>query len=192
MKASDMSNPQAAAITANGILPQARYLASTHCDERPQDCAISLLVLHCISLPPSQFGSHCVEDFFLGKLDHSQHPYFQHLVDVRVSAHLYIKRDGELIQFVPLHKRAWHAGLSEFAGVNRCNDYSIGIELEGDVVSPYTPAQYQCLVAVTKQIRQCYPLITPARITGHSDIAPERKDDPGPYFDWQHYLSYLA
>ncbi|MDX2319358.1 MAG: 1,6-anhydro-N-acetylmuramyl-L-alanine amidase AmpD [Moritella sp.] len=174
-----------------GLLASADFLPSPHFDERPADIDIDLLVIHCISLPPEQYGGDYVEDFFRGKLDCSLHPYFQRLESVRVSAHLYIKRDGQLIQFVPLDKRAWHAGLSEFSGKSRCNDFSIGIELEGDVNHAYTSAQYQCLVAVTKQVQQCYPLITQDRITGHSDIAPVRKDDPGPHFDWSYYFACL-
>jgi AmpD protein len=178
-------------IPTSGLLPDALYLASPHCDDRPDAVKIDLLVIHCISLPPAQYGGQYVEDFFLGKLDTQIHPYFQQLQSMRVSAHLYIKRDGTLIQFVPLHKRAWHAGLSEFAGQSRCNDFSIGIELEGDVQSPYTPVQYHRLVDVTKQLQVRYPLITKPRITGHSDIAPLRKEDPGPFFDWTRYFSYL-
>jgi len=173
------------------LLVNAQFLASPHYDDRPADVDIDLLVIHCISLPPEQYGADYVEDFFLGKLDCSLHPYFQQLISVRVSAHIYIKRDGQLIQFVPLDKRAWHAGLSEFSGKSRCNDFSIGIELEGDVNHPYTAAQYQCLTSVTREIQIRYPSITQARITGHSDIAPVRKDDPGPHFDWSHYFSCL-
>ncbi|WP_026006206.1 1,6-anhydro-N-acetylmuramyl-L-alanine amidase AmpD [Moritella dasanensis] len=175
----------------SGLLASADFLSSPHFDDRPTDVDIDLLVIHCISLPPEQYGTDYVEDFFLGNLDCSLHPYFKKLIAVRVSAHLYIKRDGRVIQFVPLAKRAWHAGLSEFAGQSRCNDFSIGIELEGDVNHPYTAAQYQCLTTVTREIQTRYPLITQARITGHSDIAPVRKDDPGPYFDWQHYFACL-
>ena len=178
-------------ITSAGLLSDALYLASPHCDGRPDTAKIDLLVIHCISLPPAQYGGQYVEDFFLGKLDTQAHPYFQQLQSMRVSAHLYIKRDGTLIQFVPLHKRAWHAGLSEFAGQSRCNDFSIGIELEGDVQSPYTQAQYHRLVDVTKQLQVRYPVITKLRIAGHSDIAPLRKEDPGPLFDWTRYFSCL-
>lgn len=174
-----------------GLLPNAVYLPSNHCDDRPDESDISLLVIHCISLPPSQFGGCFVEDFFLGKLDRHTHPYFQEIADMRVSAHLYIKRDGQVIQFVPLHKRAWHAGLSQFSGRERCNDFSIGIELEGDVDTSYTQAQYTCLVKVTKDIQSRYPLITQSNIQGHSDIAPGRKQDPGNEFDWNNYLSQL-
>ena len=177
--------------SAPGLLANAQFLSSPHYDERPPEAHIDLLVVHCISLPPEQYGANYVEDFFLGKLDCSLHPYFQKLISVRVSAHLYIKRDGQVIQFVPFDKRAWHAGLSEFAGKSRCNDFSIGIELEGDVNHAYTEEQYQSLAAATAQIQQCYPLITTDRITGHSDIAPVRKDDPGPHFDWQYYFACL-
>lgn len=176
---------------SQNILADAHFLASPHYDERPQGVSPDLLVIHCISLPPSEFGHCYVEDFFLGKLDADQHPYFLEIASMRVSAHIYIKRDGTLIQFVPLNKRAWHAGLSEFEGRNKCNDFSIGIELEGDVESPYTEKQYACLVTVTQQIQRCYPAITKQRITGHSDIAPSRKQDPGSGFDWDYYLDQL-
>lgn len=176
---------------SSSLLANAQFLSSPYFDARPPQANIDLLVIHCISLPPEQYGACYVEDLFLGKLDCSLHPYFKQLQSVRVSAHLYIKRDGQLIQFVPFDKRAWHAGLSEFAGQNRCNDFSIGIELEGDVNHAYTSAQYQCLVKVTAQLQQCYPAITQDRIVGHSDIAPIRKDDPGPHFDWQHYFACL-
>lgn len=162
-----------------------------HCDDRPVASDIDLLVIHCISLPPEQYGHNYVEDFFLGRLDTAAHPYFQQLVDVRVSAHLYIRRDGRIVQFVPFTKRAWHAGLSQFDGRVKCNDFSIGIELEGDVHSPYTGIQYERLADVTRQIQRCYPAIIRDRITGHSDIAPDRKDDPGPFFDWPYYFNLL-
>lgn len=173
------------------VLPDVQFLASPHFDDRPDSMAIDLLVIHCISLPPSQFGNQYVEDFFLGKLDNSAHPYFHDIAAMRVSAHIYIKRDGHVVQFVPLAKRAWHAGLSQFETRERCNDFSVGIELEGDVDSSYTDDQYTSLVSVTKQIQLRCPLITNARITGHSDIAPQRKQDPGPSFDWQRYLKQL-
>lgn len=173
------------------VLPNARYLPSPHFDQRPQDMTIDLLVIHCISLPPSQFGHRYVEDFFLGKLDRCAHPYFQEIAAMRVSAHLYIKRDGCVVQFVPFSLRAWHAGLSQFETRERCNDFSIGIELEGDVDSSYTDNQYTSLASATKQIQQRYPLITKQRITGHSDIAPQRKQDPGEFFDWSRYLQQL-
>ena len=127
------------------LLANAQFLASPHYDDRPTDADIDLLVIHCISLPPEQYGADYVEDFFMGKLDCSLHPYFQQLTSVRVSAHIYIKRDGQLVQFVPLDKRAWHAGLSEFSGQSRCNDFSIGIELEGDVTEETLSAAEEAL-----------------------------------------------
>ena len=173
-------------------LSEARSVPSPNFNDRPASAEVSLLVLHNISLPPEQFGSDCVERFFTNSLDHSLHPFFEQIRGVEVSAHLFIRRDGELIQFVPLNKRAWHAGLSLFRGQENCNDFSIGIELEGYDTCPYTPAQYQCLVETTRQIMAKYPEITTERITGHSDIAPGRKTDPGPAFDWQHYHQLLS
>ncbi len=164
---------------------------TSHYDERPDEKDISLLVIHNISLPPGDFNNSFVEDFFMGSLDASQHAYFQEINHLRVSSHLYIRRDGSVIQFVPFHKRAWHAGVSEFEGRERCNDFSIGIELQGEDNLAYSEQQYTCLVQVTQNILQAYPLINQERITGHSDIAPGRKTDPGPAFDWQRYLSQL-
>jgi AmpD protein len=164
---------------------------SPHCDERPDENDISLLVIHNISLPPSEFQHNYVEDFFMGKLDPKGHPYFKEIASLRVSSHLYIRRNGLIIQFVPFHKRAWHAGVSVFDGREACNDFSIGIELEGQDDLAYSQEQYQSLIQVTKNIMSTYPLINQRRITGHSDIAPGRKTDPGPAFDWRHYLSAL-
>jgi len=154
-------------------------------DQRPEGVTVDLLVLHNISLPPGEFGGPWIDDLFLNRLDPQTHPYFQDIAALRVSSHLLIRRDGSLIQYVPLHRRAWHAGVSEFQGRPRCNDYSIGIELEGTDRLGFTDAQYQRLIETVVEIRRCYPLITPERITGHSDIAPGRKTDPGPAFDWK-------
>ena len=156
-----------------------------------QTAEVSLLVIHNISLPPatqeSDFDNCYVEDFFTGKLDCEIAPYFQQIKDLRVSSHLYIKRDGSVIQFVPLNQRAWHAGLSEFEGRTRCNDFSIGIEMQGTDHFPYTSAQYASLIHTTKQIQKLYPLISKDRIVGHEHIAPGRKTDPGQSFDWTRY-----
>lgn len=168
-----------------------RYL-SPNCDKRPHRTQIDLLVIHNISLPPEQFEGDYVEEFFRNRLDPNAHPYFKEIAHLCVSSHLYIKRDGELIQFVPLYMRAWHAGDSCWKDRSRCNDYSIGIEMEGSDNQPFEDAQYDTLVSVTREIMEQYPAITPDRIVGHSDIAPDRKTDPGEFFDWDRYLSKLA
>ena len=173
-------------------LPGVRRLPSPNCDERPPGSTVDLLVIHNISLPPGEFGGPWIEDLFLNRLDPHAHPYFAEIATLRVSAHLLIRRDGSSCQFVPLERRAWHAGVSCFAGRERCNDFSIGIELEGTDELPYTDAQYEQLATLTQQIRTHYPAIVPQRITGHADIAPGRKTDPGPAFDWECYRSLLA
>lgn len=152
---------------------------------------MDLLVIHNISLPPEQFGGSWIEDFFLNRLDPDGHPYFREIQSIRVSAHFLIKREGEILQFVPLHRRAWHAGKSCFQGRDCCNDYSIGIELEGADAIPYTDPQYQSLVNLSKTIMGKFPAINKERITGHEHIAPNRKTDPGPAFDWTRYFSLL-
>lgn len=173
-------------------IAEARLVLSSNRDERPAGCEISLLVIHNISLPPGEFGGDWIEDLFLNRLDPQAHPYFKSICELKVSAHLLIRRSGELIQFVPLEQRAWHAGESMFAGVERCNDYSIGIELEGCDEEGFEEAQYQMLGRVTRQLMQRFPAITLDRIVGHSDISPGRKTDPGPAFDWEHYRSLIG
>jgi AmpD protein len=168
-----------------------RRVDSPNFNQRPAGMPIDVLVIHNISLPPSRFGSDDVEQFFTNQLDTSQHPDYASLKDVKVSAHLFIKRTGEMIQFVSLLDRAWHAGVSHFQGRQGCNDFSIGIELEGTDDLPFTDAQYQQLVEVTQVIQQHFPLITLDHITGHSDIAPGRKTDPGPCFDWPRFKEKL-
>lgn len=167
-----------------GQVAGARQVPSPNCDDRPDPSDISLIVVHGISLPPGEYGGPWVADLFTNRLDPARHPYFEGLQGVHVSAHLFIRRDGELIQFVPLHRRAWHAGQSEYRGRRRCNDFSIGIELEGTDEAPYAPAQYRRLTALCRALMIAYPTITPERITGHEHIAPGRKTDPGPHFDW--------
>lgn len=174
-------------IQQPGLLVAARYCPSPHCDDRPPGSRVDMVVVHNISLPPGQFGTGAIEDFFCGRLDASRHPYFQTIETLRVSAHLLITREGEIIQFVPFHRRAWHAGESHFQGQSRCNDFSVGIELEGTDDQPFDPRQYDKLVFVLDALRQIYPDISSDRIVGHSDIAPGRKTDPGPAFDW-HFL----
>lgn len=170
----------------HGWLNQRRVL-SPHFSPRPNADDISLLVIHYISLPPEEFGGDFIDRFFQGLLDPTEHPYFAEIKDLRVSAHCLINRQGEISQYVNFNQMAWHAGVSSFQGRERCNEFSIGIELEGSNNQPFTHAQYQSLAALTQQIMQHYPQITLERIVGHSDIAPERKIDPGQYFDWNCY-----
>ncbi len=156
-------------------------------DRRPEGCSVDLLVIHNISLPPGEFGGPWIDDLFMNHLDPDAHPYFATIASRQVSAHLLIRRDGEIIQYVPLQMRAWHAGESCFNGRERCNDFSIGIELEGSDDSGFTDAQYSSLADVTREIQRLFPAISIDRIMGHSDIAPGRKTDPGPKFDWERY-----
>lgn len=176
----------------SGWLPGVRRCPSPNHDARPVGCPVDLLVIHNISLPPDEFGGPWIEDLFLNRLDPDAHPYFADIAGLEVSAHLLIRRDGEVVQFVPLDRRAWHAGASCFEGRERCNDYSIGIELEGSDQQPFTEAQYAALVRVSQAILARYPDIDMTRITGHSDIAPGRKTDPGPHFDWPRFRQALA
>jgi AmpD protein len=169
----------------------ARYIPSPNCNARPEG-EISLLVIHNISLPPGQFGAGHVAELFTNRLDANAHPYFAEVHHLEVSAHLLIERDGRMTQFVPFNRRAWHAGLSCFEGREACNDFAIGIELEGTDDIPYTDAQYRVLAAVTRSLLQTYPQLTHERITGHSDIAPGRKTDPGAAFDWERYRQSLG
>ncbi len=175
----------------NGRWSRARQVPSPNYNERPAGAIPTLIVIHNISLPPEEFGGGFVEDFFLNQLDRNAHPYFETIADMRVSSHCLIDRQGRAVQFVPFHLRAWHAGRSCFNGENECNDFSIGIELEGADTIPYTDEQYATLVELTEEILKTYPGISSDRITGHSNIAPDRKTDPGPAFDWQRYLNEL-
>ena len=164
---------------------------SSHFDQRPEGAEVDLLVIHNISLPPGQFGGPYITDLFMGCLDPRQDPFFEQIYRLRVSAHCLIRRDGEVIQYVNFNHRAWHAGVSNYHGRERCNDFSIGIELEGTDDIPYTKQQYQQLVSLVIKLRETYPLIED-NIVGHSDIAPGRKTDPGPSFDWQYFKQLLA
>ncbi|MFE8117737.1 1,6-anhydro-N-acetylmuramyl-L-alanine amidase AmpD [Brenneria goodwinii] len=177
-------------LLENGWLSEIKHVLSPHCDSRPNDEAPSLLVIHNISLPPGEFGGPYIDQLFTATLDPAAHPYFPDISHLRVSAHCLIRRDGQIIQYVPFHQRAWHAGVSVFEGRERCNDFSIGIELEGTDTLPFTTKQYSQLVAITRLLIGAYP-ITPSRITGHCDIAPGRKTDPGPAFDWDLYHRLL-
>ena len=167
-----------------GLIEPARQSPSPNCDERPDGVAPQLLVVHGISLPPGDFGGPEIEQLFTNQLDWGAHPYFEEIQGLEVSAHLLIRRDGEVVQFVPFTQRAWHAGESTFRGRATCNDYSIGIELEGEDETPYSDEQYAVLVGVIRAISAAYPQITGREVAAHSDIAPGRKTDPGPAFDW--------
>ena len=173
-------------LDAAGVCNGARYVPSSHYDERPDGESISLLVIHNISLPPGEFGGPHIDELFLGRLDPEAHPYFREIAGLRVSSHFLIRRDGELVQYVPCELRAWHAGQSEWKGRERCNDFSIGIELEGADDVPFSEHQYDTLAALTRAIFEKYGALD---IAGHSDIAPDRKTDPGPFFDWPRYLA---
>ena len=176
----------------NHCLLQARQVASPNFNDRPTGMAVDLLVIHCISLPPGRFGGPFIEQLFENHLDPKGHPYFAEIHALRVSAHLLIRRDGELVQFVPFDKRAWHAGQSCYEGRENCNDFSIGIELEGTDCSPFEPVQYEQLAQVIRALLAQYPSLSSQRITGHSDIAPVRKTDPGSGFDWRLLRRLLA
>ena len=175
----------------NHLIKNIKYIRSPNFNERSQNSSIKLIVIHAISLPPKEYGGDYVENFFLNKLKISDHEYFKEIKDLKVSSHLYIKRDGEIIQFVPFDKRAWHAGESSFNGEFDCNDFSIGIELEGSDCDNFTDHQYQALIDVTRQLMNEYPDIKKNSIKGHSDIAPGRKTDPGDGFEWTRYLSKI-
>jgi len=168
-------------LSAQGWVSEARHIPSANCDDRPAGTAIELLVIHNISLPPGEFGGPGIIELFTNRLDPKAHPYYAGISHLRVAAHFLIRRGGELIQFVPCAKRAWHAGDSAWRGRERCNDFSIGIELEGSDDSGYTEPQYATLAVLARGIYERYPI---ADAQGHSDIAPGRKTDPGPRFDW--------
>jgi AmpD protein len=177
-------------VIINGWLVNEEQQKSPHFSLRDKSDKIQLLVVHNISLPPKQFGGGFITDFFLGKLDSKAHPYFEEIVPLKVSAHCLITREGQIIQYVSFDNKAWHAGVSSYQGREKCNDFSIGIELEGADDIPYKQAQYHALAKLTKSLQQRYPEIK-SNITGHSDIAPERKTDPGEAFNWQHFHDCL-
>lgn len=175
----------------NGWLSDAEIQVSSHCEPRDITDKVNLLVVHNISLPPEQFGGNHITDFFLGKLDPSLDPYFESIYNIRVSAHCLIQRDGNIVQYVSFNDKAWHAGVSTYQGREKCNDFSIGIELEGTDDIPYTKAQYQQLSRLSRCLIATYPEIE-NNIVGHCDIAPGRKTDPGAAFDWQNFKALLA
>lgn len=177
---------------ANNILIGADYIESPNQSERPDDSDIELLVIHNISLPPGEFGTPAIKQFFCNQLETKSHPFFLEIADLRVSSHLLIDRQGGLTQFVPFDRKAWHAGESIFCGRDKCNDYSIGIEMEGTDFESFTDRQYTSLSAVTKILLATFPSMSVDKIVGHSDIAPGRKTDPGPCFDWVRYKQLLV
>lgn len=173
---------------AQGWFSGVRRVASPNFDVRPPCTPVSMLVIHNISLPPNEYGGTGVEQLFTNTLDCDAHPYYAQLRGVKVSSHFYIRRSGEIVQFVACASRGWHAGVSLWRGKTRCNDFAIGIELEGSDFEPFTDAQYRRLRYLTRRLKRAYPI---QDIAGHSDIAPGRKTDPGPFFDWKRYLNSL-
>ena len=172
-----------------GWIAGARRVESSNCDERPAGEAITLLVVHSISLPPGEYGGDWIERFFTNRLDPGAHPYFREVHEMKVSAHFLVRRDGALVQFVPLQRRAWHAGASIWRGRERCNDFSIGVELEGTDDTPFEALQYETLAGLVHELRRAVPL---REIAAHSDVAPARKTDPGARFEWRRVLAALA
>lgn len=171
-----------AELDADGLLPGARFIPSPNCDARPPGASIDLVVIHAISLPPGEFGGDGIECLFTNRLDPEEHGYYAGIHHLRVSAHFLIRRNGEVEQYVACDRRAWHAGLSQWNGRERCNDFSIGIELEGCDETPFAEAQYVALAHLLQVLRRAYPIVA---VVGHAEIAPGRKTDPGPCFDWQ-------
>lgn len=178
--------------TETGLIENALYTASPNVDDRPADADIDLIVVHSISLPPGEYGGPWIEKLFTNRLPAEAHPYFAEIYQLKVSAHVLIRRDGTVQQFVPFHQRAWHAGQSCYQGRETCNDFSIGIELEGSDDSAFEAIQYQQLAALIEALNAGYPHISKTRLAGHSDIAPGRKTDPGTGFDWHQLESLLA
>ncbi len=177
---------------ATGLMRGVRQVLSPHFDARPPATAPALIVVHGISLPPDEFGGPAIDALFSGTLDWEAHPYFKSIEGLRASAHLLIRRDGALTQYVPFGARAWHAGASAYLGRSHCNDFSIGIELEGADTTPYTEAQYAALTEAVVALLAAYPSLSPEHIAGHSEVAPGRKTDPGPAFDWARLRAQLA
>ena len=176
--------------TDTGLLDECRQCPSPNKDARPSDTDIDLIVIHSISLPPAEYGGDAIERFFQNQLDRNQHPYFEQIHEMKVSSHALIKRTGEIVQFVPFKERAWHAGQSSYQGRQRCNDFSIGIELEGTDTDQFEVQQYQQLARLISALNTAYPETT-GRVTGHCDIAPGRKTDPGTGFDWERLKDLL-
>ncbi len=175
----------------NGWIEGIAHEPSPNHSPRPTGSKIELIVIHNISLPPQQYGDNWITDLFCNRLDPDAHPYFKEIAHLEVSSHLLIRRDGSIIQYVPITESAWHAGQSCFNGKERCNEFSIGIELEGSDFEPFTEKQYEKLINITNLLISHYPCIKEGNITGHSNIAPGRKTDPGPYFDWKRLTKNL-
>lgn len=174
-----------------GLLQDIRYVASPNYDERPADCEVDVIIIHAISLPPGCFGGSEIEQLFCNSLDATLHPYLEEICNLQVSAHFLIRRDGEIVQFVPLNKRAWHAGESNCLGRSQVNDFSVGIELEGCDDQKFEQAQYETLIPLTHSLFKTFPNLSTDRLFGHSEISPGRKTDPGPHFDWAVYRAAL-
>ena len=174
-----------------GMMTNARVCLSPNYDERSGQDDMSLIVIHNISLPPNEFGGDGIDQLFTNNIDKDEHPFYEEIYELRVSSHLLIRRDGEIVQYVPFHKRAWHAGVSQFLGRDVCNDFSIGIEMEGTDFEPFTHEQYDVLEQTLKALLETYSSLKPDAITGHEHIAAGRKTDPGPYFDWDRIGSAL-
>jgi AmpD protein len=194
MRRQQSANPASARQrldTATGLLEWARQVPSPNCDDRPPGVEADLIVVHGISLPPGEFDGPWIDLLFTNALPRDAHPYFATVADLRVSAHLLIRRTGQVVQYVPFQRRAWHAGVSSWQGRERCNDFSIGIELEGTDHVPYESTQYAMLARVIAELCRNYPRLAPGRIVGHSDVAPGRKSDPGPSFDWPRLRSLV-
>jgi len=182
---------QTAVDVEAGLLRRARFVPSPNHDERPAGATLDLIVVHGISLPPGEYGGPWIERLFTNALPPDEHPYFATIATLTVSTHLLIRRDGELVQYVPFQRRAWHAGKSSYLGRERCNDFSIGIELEGADTDPYEPAQYRVLAETILELCDAYPTLSTEHVVGHSDIAPGRKTDPGIAFDWPRLRALL-
>jgi AmpD protein len=178
--------------SATGLLSGVRQVLSPHCDARPAGTVAELLVVHGISLPPGEFGGPWIDRLFTGTLPPEAHPFFRELAAARLSAHALVRRDGAIVQYVPFGERAWHAGASQYRGRSTCNDFSVGVELEGTDDTPYTEAQYQQLAALAAALLATYASLSAEHIVGHSDIAPGRKTDPGAAFDWPRFRALLS
>lgn len=175
----------------SGLISEVKFVQSPNFNERPENSEIDLIVIHNISLPPNEFGGPYINALFTNTLNPHEHPYFAEIAHLKVSCHCLILRDGSIIQYVPIHLRAWHAGVSSFLGRENCNDFSIGIELEGADEVPYTKEQYEVLSSLVSKFMQTYKKITFDRIVGHHTIAPARKTDPGPSFNWELFMNLL-
>jgi N-acetyl-anhydromuramoyl-L-alanine amidase len=192
MSGSPSAPPALKIDAATGLLAGVRQVLSPHFNARPAGVAPDLIVVHNISLPPGEFGGPWIDRLFTGNLPPDAHPFFREVADLAVSSHALIRREGRIIQYVPFGERAWHAGRSNYQGRESCNDFSIGIELEGSDETAFTDAQYEQLTALVQALLAVYPTLSPTHITGHSVIAPGRKTDPGPHFDWARFRAQLT